>query len=232
MIENRTIPDQLSPFLRYLAERAVDGVRLPSLVEISQDLGVSTATLREQLEVARALGVVEVRPRTGIRCKAYSFEPAVLLSLVYALTISADYFDAFSDLRNHVEAAFWYQAVKTLTPEDHEELKSLVEKAEEKLCSPAIQIPHSEHRLLHMIIYRRMNNPFVTGILEAYWDVYEAVGLAVYTDYAYLQTVWHYHRKMVDAICSGDSQAGYQALVDHVDLIHQRPRVPSRQRFE
>jgi DNA-binding FadR family transcriptional regulator len=218
--------------LRYLAERAVDGARLPSLVEISQELEVSTASLREQLEVARALGVVDVRPKTGIRCKAYSFEPAVLLSLVFALSISPDYFEAYSDLRNHVEASFWHQAVKTLTVEDHVELRSLVERAEEKLSSASVQIPHSEHRSLHLIIYRRMNNPFVTGILEAYWDVYEAVGLAMYTDFAYLQTVWHYHRKMVEGICSGDIEAGYKALIDHVDLIHQRPQVISRQRFE
>jgi DNA-binding FadR family transcriptional regulator len=232
MLDNRVIPDQLSPFLRYIAERAVEGARLPSLVDISQELEVSTASLREQLEVARALGVVDVRPKTGIRCKAYTFEPAVLLSLSYALNLSPDHFESFSDLRNHVEASFWHQAVKTLTIEDHAELKNLVERAEEKLSSPAVQIPHSEHRSLHLIIYRRINNPFVTGILEAYWDVYEAVGLALYTDFTYLQTVWRYHRKMVEGICSGDIEAGYQALIDHVDLIHQRPRVISRQRFE
>jgi hypothetical protein len=37
---------------------------------------------------------------------------------------------------------------------------------------------------------------------------------------------------MVEGICKGDLNAGYQALVDHVDLIHQRPRTLSRQRFE
>ena len=232
MLENRTIPDQLSPFLRYLADRASDGARLPSLVDISRELEVSTASLREQLEVARALGVVEVKPKTGIRCKPYAFEPAVLLSLSYALSVSPDYFEAFSDLRNHIEASFWYQAVHQLTLDDHGELMALIERAEEKLARPNVQIPHNEHRALHMTIYRRLDNAFVTGLLEAYWDMYEAVGLAVFTDFAYLQTVWHFHRKMVEGICNGNLDSGYQALVDHVDLIHQRPRLVSRQRFE
>ena len=232
MFENRTIPDQLSPFMRYLAERASGGARLPSLADISQELQVSTASLREQLEVARALGVVEVKPKTGIRCKPYSFEPAVLLSLSYALSVSPDYFEAFSDLRNHIEASFWYQAVHQLTREDQDELMVLIERAEEKLTAPNVQIPHGEHRALHMTIYRRLDNAFVAGLLEAYWDMYEAVGLALFTDFSYLQTVWRYHRKMVEGICSGDLNAGYQALVDHVDLIHQRPRLVSRQRFE
>ena len=232
MLDTRLIPSQLSPFLRYLAEHAEDGGRLPALVDISKELNISTATLREQLEVARALGVVEVKPKTGIRSKEYSFEPAVLQSLFYALAISPEYFEAFSILRTHIEASFWFEAVNSLTNAEHEILRDLIDRAEVKLSGTAIQIPHSEHRSLHMTIYSRLDNPFVTGILAAYWDMYEAIGLALYTDFAYLQTVWRYHRKMVEGICKGDLNAGYQALVDHVDLIHQRPRTLSRQRFE
>jgi DNA-binding GntR family transcriptional regulator len=60
------------------------------------------------------------------------------------------------------------------------------------------------------------------GILEAYWEAYEAVGLNVYADYEYLQEVWSYHQKMVDAICRGDFELGYQALVEHKDLLYHR----------
>lgn len=232
MLDTRLIPSQLSPFLRYLIEHAEEGGRLPALVDISKELDISTATLREQLEVARALGVVEVKPKTGIRSKPYSFEPAVLQSLFYALAVSPEYFEAFSNLRTHIESSFWFEAVNLLTPAEHSILQDLIERAEGKLNGATVQIPHSEHRVLHLTIYSRLDNPFVTGILEAYWDMYEAIGLALYTDFAYLQTVWSYHRKMVEGICSGDLNAGYQALVDHVDLIHQRPRAISRQRFE
>jgi DNA-binding FadR family transcriptional regulator len=228
MLDTHLIPAQLSPFMRYLAEHAEDGRRLPSLVDISKELNISTASLREQLEVARALGVVEVKPRTGIRCKEYSFEPAVIQSLFFALSVSPEYFEAFSILRTHIEASFWFEAVKALTSTEHSVLRDLISRAEEKLSSAAIQIPHSEHRALHLTIYSRLENPFVTGILEAYWDMYEAIGLALFTDFAYLQTVWQYHHKMVEGICSGDLNAGYQALVDHVDLIHLRPRILPR----
>lgn len=231
-IDRRDAPDQLSPFLRYLATRACDEEKIPSLSQLSKELKINTATLREQLEVARALGVVEVRPRTGIRRLPYSFGPAVLQSLFYALTISPECFEAYSDLRNHVETAFWKQAVSCLTPEDIRELCLLLEQAEEKLGRDPVQIPQVEHRELHLTVYRRLDNPFVTGILEAYWDMYEAVGLALYTDLAYLRSVWQYHRRMVEAIVDGDLEAGFRAMVDHVDLIHQRSRHISRQRFE
>jgi DNA-binding FadR family transcriptional regulator len=186
-------------------------------------LGVSVARLREQLEVARALGLVEVRPRTGIQRLPYTFSPAVRQSLSYAIRLDPDYFESFSDLRNHLEAAFWFEAVAQLNQQDQEELNRLMQMAWQKLRSHQIQIPHSEHRQLHLCIFGKLGNPFVLGILEAYWEAYEAVGLNMYAGYEYLQSVWRYHQRMVDSICVGDYEAGYQALVEHKDLIYHRP---------
>ena len=53
-------------------------------------------------------------------------------------------------------------------------------------------------------MYKKLNNIFVTGILEAYWQAYEDVGLDVYTDLQYLEQVWTYHQKTVEAIASGE----------------------------
>ncbi len=182
------------------------------------------ASLREQLEVARALGLVEVRPRLGMKRRDYSFTPAVRQSLRYALALNDDNFRKFSELRNHVETAFWYEAVEKLTEEDKQELRSLVRRAMEKLHRNPIQVPHEEHRNLHLLIYSRLENPFVTGILEAYWDSYEAVGLNVFVgDLHYLLQVWDYHSQIVEAICSADTRSGYDALVAHTDLLFQRP---------
>jgi DNA-binding FadR family transcriptional regulator len=219
----------LSEFMRFLAKENADGGRLPSLAVLSQQLGVSVATLREQLEVARALGLVEVRPKTGIRRLPYTFSPAVLHSLSYAASIDPSFFfTCYSDLRTHVEAAYWGQAVALLKEEDHTLLRSLIERAEEKLRGHPVQIPHDEHRNLHLSIFSRLDNPFVIGILEAYWDAYEAVGLDLYTDLSYLRTVWRYHRWMVEAICTGDYEAGYRALIEHTDLLQQRAQSNGR----
>jgi DNA-binding FadR family transcriptional regulator len=122
-----------------------------------------------------------------------------------------------------VEAAFWYEAVEKLTEEDKQELCALVKRAMEKLNGETIQVPHEEHRDLHLLIYRRLDNPFVTGILEAYWDAYESVGLNVFVgDLRYLLQVWEYHNQIAEAICSGDYKSGYEALVAHTDLLYQR----------
>lgn len=225
---------QLSEFLRYLiANASKDDGRIPPLTVLSQELGISVASLREQLEVARAFGLVEAKPRTGIRKLPYSFRPAVQQSLTYAVALDPNSFQLYSELRNRIEAAYWYEAVCLLTPEDHERLRQLIRRAWERLGEKPPQIPHEEHRELHLTIYRRLNNPFVLGLLETYWTLYEIVGLNVYADYDYLQRVWQFHEKMVEAICTGQYEVGYRVFMDHVNLVSKRvrPSLPS-QRFE
>jgi DNA-binding FadR family transcriptional regulator len=169
------------------------------------------------------LGLVEVRPRLGTKRRDYSFTPAVRQSLRYALALNDDNFRKYSELRNHVEAAFWYEAVEKLTGEDKQELNSLVTRAMDKLTRDSIQVPHEEHRNLHLLIFSRLDNPFVTGLLEAYWDAYESVGLNVFVgDLHYLLQVWEYHKQITEAICNGDYKSGYEALVAHTDLLYQR----------
>ena len=214
----------LSEFLQYLAAHEQVDQSLPALTALSQTLGVSVASLREQLEVARALGLVDVRPRTGIRRQPYSFSTSVRQSLRYAIALDRAHFQTFADLRNHVEAAYWFEAVAKLTEADMTELESILARAWERLRAEPIHVPHEEHRRLHLLIYNRLQNPFVTGLLEAYWDAYEAVGLNVFAGgYEYLEEVWRYHHRMVESIRNGDYEAGHRALIEHTNLIAHRP---------
>src|SRR5215208_5875220 len=128
MLRERFIPD-ISEFLRYLATHQEVDNGLPPLKQLSIELRVGLASLREQLEVARALGLVEVRPRLGMKRRDYSFTPAIRQSLGYALALDDEHFRKYSELRNHVESAFWYEAVRKLTEADKQELQSLVRRA-------------------------------------------------------------------------------------------------------
>lgn len=220
MLRERNSQGNISEFMRYLSAHPEAENGLPSLTELSLELGISVATLREQLEVARALGLVDVRPRTGIRRLPYSFLPTIRQSLGYAMSLHTGHFLAFSDLRRHLEAAYWHEAVRKLTEEDQRVLQDLLQRATGKLNGTPIQIPHEEHKQLHLTIFRHIDNLFVSGILGTYWEAYEAIGLNVYNDINYLQEVWQYHRQMVEAIISKNYDEGYTALVKHTDLIY------------
>jgi DNA-binding FadR family transcriptional regulator len=224
--------NSLSEFLRYLANDCDDNQRLPTLPAIAKHLGVSISVLREQLEVARALGIVEVRPKTGIRRLAYTFRPAVRKSLAYAIQINPDLFSYYADLRRHLETSYWHQAVSLISTEDINALRTLVLSAGIKLAKKPVQVPQVEHREFHISIYKKLNNVFVNGLFEAYWDLYESAGLDVYTNYDYLTQVWNYHEKMVDAIAAEDYDLGHRILMDHMNLLYQRPETSSNQKFE
>lgn len=207
-------------FFRYLIDEGFKpGERLPSLVELSDEIGVSVGKLREQLEVARMLGLVEASPRRGITRTAYSFLPPVQLSLLTAIRLDRSRFIEYSSLRINLETVYWDEAVRLLTDADKRRLRSLVDKAHSMLTPPRIQIPYPEHRKLHLTIYSRLENPFVQGLLEAYWDAYEAVELNTYADLPYLEEVWDYHARIVDAICEGEYEDGKRLLVEHMGLI-------------
>lgn len=232
MTETRKSSDQLSILLQYLAVECQDGLRIPPLAELSDHLGVSIASLREQLEVARSMGVIDIRPKTGMRRMPFTFGKTVSANLAYAIATSSSLFQAYSDLRRHIEATYWNEAVIRLTLDDHFRLKALVQSAFEKLAQSPPQNPQYEHRELHLLMYRRLGNVFVTGLLEAFWETYEAVGLDTLVEMDYLQRVWHYHNAIVEAICSGDYEAGFQALKEHMDLLSQRPKSLQNQKFE
>jgi DNA-binding FadR family transcriptional regulator len=214
-----------SEFLNYLHQFSPKEVeKLPSLKDLSQKLGISISTLREQLEVAKALGLVDVRPRLGIRPQPYSFTPAVDASLCYAIEQDRSHFEDFVDLRRHLELAYFPQALDLLQEEDHRELRRLVDSAWEKLRGKPARIPHQEHRQLHLTFYRRLENIFVIGLLEAYWDAYEAVGLNVYTDFEYLEQVWIYHEQLVEIAVARDKTRGRKILQEHFDLMDRMVR--------
>ena len=103
--------ENLSEFMRYLAShpQAEDG--MPPLSSLRNELGISVASLREQLEVARALGLVDVRPKTGIRRLPFTFLPAVRQSVFYSMALDINNFQLFADLRQNIEAAYWFKAV-------------------------------------------------------------------------------------------------------------------------
>lgn len=221
--------DLPSDLLNYLAQRDYQpGDRLPTLSELQgkEHLNLSISKIREQLEVARTLGLVEVRSKTGMRLKAFSFTPAIRLSLLYAMAQDLSSFDEFKSLRVHIESAYWVEACNALTEADKAAMREQLVAARKKLANTRwIQIPHEEHRAFHLTVFKNLENPFVIGLLEAYWDAYEAVELNRYADYTYHQKVWDYHERILDCIEAGEYEKARDLFVEHTGLLRVQPRM-------
>ncbi|MGF1504635.1 MAG: FadR family transcriptional regulator [Chloroflexi bacterium] len=215
-----------SDILRYIVEQGYKpGDQLPTIQDISKNLGVSVSKVRESLEVARTLGMVEIKPGRGSRVSDYRFTDAVAVSALYAVAQDSSAFRALREMRSALEIAFWQEAVSQLQPEDMAHLQALVNRANALLSREPIQVPAQEHRSLHLTIFSRLDNPFVLGVLEAYWDVYEAFGMNLHVSLDYLRTVWDYHARIVDAIEAHQYEQGRQLLKEHMHLLRHRESV-------
>jgi len=213
-----------SDILRYIVEHQLkEGDRLPTLSDLSSELNVSVSKLREDLEVVRSLGLVQVKPRLGTQVQAFDFAPAATLSVLYAVGLDRASFTQFSRLRSSLELSFWHEAVRQLGPDDIAYLRQLVVRAREKLTPTPIEVPFAEHRALHMGFFKHLQNPFVIGLLEAYWAAYEAFGLSLYAELSYHRQVWDYHEQMVECVAAGNYEMGRRALQEHMTLIRYLP---------
>lgn len=222
-MKKQIFSDKQAQFFDYLLSYAKKGnEKLPPIAAIGEDLGISTPNIRELIATAKVLGLISIQPRTGISILPYDFSPAILKSLYYAVRSDSEYFEQFSDLRNELEKAYFIKASAALSEEDIARLFRIVSKASEKLNGNPIQIPHEEHKAFHMLIYKNLNNTFVDGLLNAYWDMYELIGLNTYNGFNYLQRVWKYHRGIAQAIQAKDLAGAYQLLHDHIELLSQR----------
>ena len=224
--------DNLSPILKYIADATRQDEPIPSISELSSQLGISTASVREQLEVPKELGFVEVRTRTGIQKHNFCLTRPLTLSMTYGMRVDPELFHEYASIRRQLEIVYWYEACALLKKSHIQELQELVERANWKINQNPVVIPMMEHRKFHLTIYRPLNNRVLNSVLETYWDLYEDSRIYFYRNHEYLESVWSYHRQMLEAIASKAYEKGYEALVTHFDLMKTYKKADLRQRFE
>ena len=223
MKNNNVLSPKQTVFIDYILSNLRAGrTKLPAISQIGKELGISTPNLREQMELAKNLGIISIQPRVGISINPYDFAPAVSKSLYYAVHSDPAFYAQYSDLRNTIEKSYFIEAAQQLSRKDIEHLLAIVESAKAKLDGAPIQIPHDEHRTFHLKIYKKLQNVFIEGLLESYWDMYELEGLNTYTDLTYLQHVWKYHEEIIQAVEAGNMEHAYELLEKHIELLYER----------
>lgn len=228
-----TLDPNLSELLSYLATLSdEDDQRIPPLNILSKQLGISVATLREQLTEARSLGIVEVKPKAGIRKLPYDFSAALKPGLHYAILGGCLSYEQFSDLRKHLEIAYFIEAAQTLDTRTIDRLDQLVKEAQLIIQRNPGMVPAKEHREFHTLIYKHLENQYLDGILDAFWEVYHLSGMEVYPDYTYVERVWQYHERIVDQLRNRNYASGLSLLIEHMDLLNQREKTIPRLSFE
>ena len=209
--------------IQYLLDKSNHSSKMiPPINQISQDLGISPSSLREQIELLKLIGAISAKPRKGLQLLEYQFAPAVTKSLYYAVKLDPGNFSSFSEIRNHLEKAFFIEAAGLLDVDELRQLWESVQSANQKLDGDPPRIPHAEHRKFHLLIYKPLNNIFLNGILEAYWDTYEKVGLHEYADLDYLKKVWKFHEQIIEQVNDRNIDLAFEILIKHMEMMYIR----------
>jgi DNA-binding FadR family transcriptional regulator len=218
--------DALPSILRYLVdrERCVKGKKskLPPIGELAATLDISQGKLREELIAAEAFGIVEMRPGDGTYVRAFDFYSAIRAVTLYGIACDNAQFDRFYEMRSQLELAFLEQAARLLTEDDFARLHRILEEAEHRLKGRPVAIPHDEHREFHLLIFSRLANGFVQGVLKTYWEAYEIVGLHLYFDFSYFEKMWASHRTLVEQLEAQRYDEARATLTTHFDFLSAR----------
>ena len=118
-----------------LQKKILPGEKLPTENELCSMFGVSRTALREALQMLSARGLISIRKGSGIYVNLYSMEEVLKpMQLYFELNFSRDSIRHFVDIRKMIEPEVARRAAENRSEEDAEELQSIFNNLEGKLC--------------------------------------------------------------------------------------------------
>ncbi|MDR1622160.1 MAG: GntR family transcriptional regulator [Synergistaceae bacterium] len=168
---------------------------------IAADLGMSRTPVREALQILQNEGFVDVFPKRGVMLKGISAEAA----------------REILDLRAAVEG---YVTVKCIPfpKKSFAKLEKMLEV--QRACYENGDISgYLRHDVVfHAYFVEFYNNTLITEIVHSINERFMSVGFAVLRNLADVKTSHEGHRKILEAVKSGDAPRVWDAVYDHIDF--------------
>ena len=198
------------------------GDHLGSEHELASKLGVSRLPVREAMGRLQALGLVEVKTGAGGGARVAAGNPGHVAELLAIQLVLAG-LDAGHVLETQriVEVAAAGLAAKHAGPAEIEQLETALRDAEQAVNDPSC-FPAAAMRF-HAAIGDASGNRFLSVIMRAIALALEQV-VAPDTTVELARSVVLHHRKLLQAIKSGDEIGANRLLNRHLDRVHLRIR--------
>lgn len=194
------------------------GEKLPGEIELSKQLGVSRSTLREALRALSSNGLVKIKHGEG----TFAWYPEVdeyLNPLMPRLLVEREDVLAIMEARSMVEAETARLAAQRATPEELDELASLLEKMEASVDDRK-QFAHYDHAF-HKQIAHATDNKVIIKIYEAIEVFLVSQQLTIVNFVDAIERGLNDHRAVLTAIADGDGQKATDAMRKHMIQTYQ-----------
>ncbi|MGN6200476.1 FadR/GntR family transcriptional regulator [Humibacter sp.] len=199
------------------------GDPLPTEHELAETLGVSRNSLREALKVLEATGVVVIRRGFGMAVGEMSLR-ALISELVFHARLSAQEgtkeLRDLMDLRASLEGALIVRAMESMKRDDLDKIDAAVVAMERAASEGRFSPP--DDRVFHELLYRPLDNPFISQLLAAFWDVFDLLQDHLPRSIQTPAEIAAQHREIYEALLREDGEAAANALQAHFKGIEQR----------
>jgi GntR family transcriptional regulator, galactonate operon transcriptional repressor len=192
--------------LRIMQPRGADtGNALPTEMELSQELNVSRNVVREAVKVLASKGLVEVRPKTGMRIRPRSdwnlFDPD-LLAWQFEVGPDEKFFRDLYDLRSIIEPASAARAALRAT---HDEIAKLRECYRQMAIAAEDRDAHIRaDAQFHATIIAACHNELLEQINSTYWIALESAFRFTTQIQGGMAATLPVHKAILDAISRRD----------------------------
>ena len=176
-----------------------NGERLDEIT-LSQRFSVSRTPLREAFQALAASGLIDLQPRRGAFVRHPAFEEVIEMF----------------ELMAEMEAFCGRLAGRRVTPDLIDRLERTVTECEEAVAAGDVDGYYRANEVFHFLIYEASGNTFLAkeaGKLHRRLKPYRRMQLKVRGRMA--QSLAE-HRKVLDALIDGDTEAAANVLRDHV----------------
>lgn len=210
----RAVPEQALQGIRKLIDDGDyrPGDALPSQRELSEQLGVSRASLREALSSLSALGLVSVQPGKGVFVQA-SAPASSSFAWPYAEQVSAS--DTFQ-LRYALEGFAAGQAALAMTAHDIDRLQANVEAMRVELKAGRFEAAAQLDFAFHQHLLQACGNQAMLQVITASQDIFlESQKLPFIRPERAMET-WEEHRKILRALARRSQAGAQKAMQEHI----------------
>lgn len=199
------------------------GDRLPSEREMARSFGVGRPTLRQALSVLSSLGVLEIRPGSGIYLRTSFRDGPGTTGQVLALMLMAEKHDLMhiQELRMAVEGSAAYLGAQRRTPAQLRELEEVFDS----LCDAFTHrgVAFKEDFQFHAKIAEATANPVLLKVMVALADIFlqqfEQVTRPLYPKADRVETGLCEHRAILEAVRTQRADDAREAAIRHLTRV-------------
>ena len=199
------------------------GDRLPAERMLMEEFNVSKQTLREALRVLEFLGLVEIKKgATGGACIAEIDSQTALDILANFLYFKNLSMQNLADVRKVIEPYAASVAAETMTEEEMEELKQLIDLSRKNYEAGNVQEERFNNELdFHCIIANSTQNPLLILMVEFVESLMSDQKTTIKLDSPFLASVIEAHERIYAAIVKRDADLARQEMIRHITEVEE-----------